>query len=105
MEKHIEEIPIISKAFQRKHKYSTADSDSAAVIFRSEHLIAYHVQDNFTVCVLFNALMHYVTGVGVAKREPGDKPDPLRGKEIALSRAIRNIAKPPMKNKGTKNGK
>lgn len=50
----------------------------------------YHVQDSFiTVAALVTTEGEYMAS-GASKRNPIDKPNGLRGRALALSRAVRN---------------
>jgi mevalonate kinase len=49
----------------------------------------YQQQDNFTVAVLVNKNDKTFRCLGVSKRNLEDPKNPLRGKALALSRAIR----------------
>lgn len=56
----------------------------------------YHIEGNFTVCVLFSR--HNIISVGFAKCNPNyDEFDEKRGREIALARAVKKL--------GANNGK
>lgn len=52
----------------------------------------YFVQDGFTVATLVHRGSEITEFVGVSKRNASDPKLPLRGKSLALSRAIRSFA-------------
>ncbi len=51
----------------------------------------YHGQDDFTVAILQNVNTNVVMAVGVSKRNPTDQRVPLRGRSLALSRAVKEF--------------
>lgn len=55
----------------------------------TKYRVQYYVQDDFTVAALVRLEDRVTTVVGVSKRNITDPKMPLRGKSLALSRAIR----------------
>lgn len=58
----------------------------------SDYGVEYHIQGDFTVATMFTKSCRdedRVTFVGVSKRNPTDRMNGLRGKALALSRAVR----------------
>ncbi len=53
--------------------------------------VQYFQQDDFTVAVLYEASDGKAMSVGVSKRNPTDQPMLLRGRSLALSRAVKEF--------------
>ena len=61
---------------------------------------SYYVQDDFTVALLLTRSGHASRFVGVSKRNVTDPKNPLRGKSLALSRAVRSFVNSRLKRSG-----
>lgn len=57
----------------------------------TNYYVKYYVQDDFTVAALVRRRDHVTDVIGVSKRNTTDPKNPLRGKSLALSRAIRQF--------------
>ncbi len=53
--------------------------------------VQYFQQDDFTVAVLSETVTGKAVAAGVSKRNPTDQPMPLRGRSLALSRAVKEF--------------
>ena len=52
----------------------------------------FFTQDNFSICILRDSSTYSIYSIGVSKRNPNcDKPNSLRGKQIAYIRAVRQL--------------
>ena len=82
------------------------DLDEASSKLMSNTVLKYHFiythQDDFTLVMMIPSGTHdtskpeFFIPVGMARRCPDDNNNPIRGKAIALSRAIRTFAKKVM---------
>lgn len=61
----------------------------------------YVQQDDFTVALLNSTSSGVTLAVGVAKRNPIDARMPLRGRALAVSRAIRELVENQLRLEGT----
>lgn len=52
--------------------------------------VQYFVQDQFITIAVLTTSAGLLLGAGASKRNPIDKPNNLRGRAIALSRAVRS---------------
>lgn len=58
----------------------------------TQYIPEYHMQDDFTVALLIRVDGGQTRVLGVSKRNAEDAKSPLRGKSLAVSRAVRKLA-------------